>query len=620
MDRKLRRGSTTTCWCFLAAAIVLLSSSYTLSWAFAAQPRFSQARRSPTALAARPTLTLDRVTNEVATQTTGPEKTVIVGGGPAGLATAISLARRGYTNIHVYDRLQEPPDPDNSVLWSDTARFYLIGLGGRGQKALKELDVWDDVKKYAVGVVGRKDWPPGASPDEGVERIFTDRPYVTEVLARDRLVGVLLRAVRERYGHAITPQYGVECNAVSWDSDAAGTDIAKLQLQRCGSSSDAAAVRSLLLDEPEACDVDGEPFEETTELLIGADGATRAIADAMEELEKQKGVEGGFHVTRYDDDNARVYKTVPLKMPKGWRGDINYSSRSKDGRVVFDALPADEHGNYCGVLLLRESDPLAKPDTSPEELRALLEEYVPQFSSLVAAAEVEKIAQRPPSRLPKFRFVGPNLHLGSSTVLLGDAIHTVKPYFGLGANSALEDVSILSRTLDAAGDALSPALSNFTSIRAPEAAALVRISRALDRPGLLGFFTFVLPLILDVVFNKVVPSVFAPNTIAMLQRDGLTFCDVARRKRKDRILQLLLLGAGLTGAVKVSSWVFQTGLSLARLAPGRFVGAVAAATGAAALLAFGRGAAASRHMAPADVLAKAGGDVVSLDHNSRQNK
>ena len=36
---------------------------------------------------------------------------------------------------------------------------------------------------------------------------------------------------------------------------------------------------------------------------------------------------------------------------------------------------------------------------------------------------------------------------GSSTVLLGDTIHTVKPYFGLGLNSALEDVRYLEEAL-----------------------------------------------------------------------------------------------------------------------------------------------------------------------------
>ena len=42
------------------------------------------------------------------------------------------------------------------------------------------------------------------------------------------------------------------------------------------------------------------------------------------------------------------------------------------------------------------------------------------------------VAAKPPSNIPRFRYVGPALHQGGSTVLLGDAIHTVKPYFGLG--------------------------------------------------------------------------------------------------------------------------------------------------------------------------------------------
>ena len=61
-------------------------------------------------------------------------KTAIIGGGPTGLTTAIMLAQKGWTDIHVYDRLPEPPSPDDEAAWSDTARFYLIGLGGRGQK------------------------------------------------------------------------------------------------------------------------------------------------------------------------------------------------------------------------------------------------------------------------------------------------------------------------------------------------------------------------------------------------------------------------------------------------------------------------------------------------------
>ena len=43
--------------------------------------------------------------------------------------------------------------------------------------------------------------------------------------------------------------------------------------------------------------------------------------------------------------------------------------------------------------------------------------------------------------------------MAASTALLGDAIHSVKPYFGLGVNSAFEDVTVLSQALDDAPSA-----------------------------------------------------------------------------------------------------------------------------------------------------------------------
>ena len=93
---------------------------------------------------------------------------------------------------------KEPHDPGDELIWSDAARFYLVGLGLRGQTALTELGAWDTVQSYCAEVVGRKDWAPGAGPDEGVERIFTDRPVSTQVIARDRMQGALYKVAREK--------------------------------------------------------------------------------------------------------------------------------------------------------------------------------------------------------------------------------------------------------------------------------------------------------------------------------------------------------------------------------------------------------------------------------------
>ncbi len=247
------------------------------------------------------------------------------------------------------------------------------------------------------------------------------------------------------------------------------------------------------------------------------------------------------------DDNCRVYKTIPMKLPTDWRPDLNYSARTKDGRVNYDALPADKNGNYCGVLLIKDEDKFANENTDPVELRAFLDDTLPQFSALLDDETVAGVAKKPVSYLPSFRYAGPRLNQGDRTLILGDCAHTVKPYFGLGANSALEDTSILDECLDETGGDIPKAVRLFSDRRAKDSKMLVKISRDLDRPGKLGFLTFLLPIILDGIFSKMLPKVFAPNTIAMLQRQGITFTGIGRRKRMDRAGQVAILGTGMCG-------------------------------------------------------------------------
>ena len=312
-------------------------------------------------------------------------------------------------NIHVYERLPVPASSDDAAVWSDTAKFYLIGLGGRGQKALQELDAWEQTERCCTYVLGRKDWAPGAGKDEGVERIFgDDRPYKTAVIPRDRLAGVLREVVMESHSDAVTLHYESELTSVRWDAD--GSPLVRL----------------------------AEQGETRYDFLVGADGAARTLASAMEQEAEENAARGPFdllgaarrlRVTRYPDDNRRVYKTIPMSLPalkKKWRADVNYSARTKDGRVVFDALPASPNGDYTAVLLLKADDEFAQPGSDASGLRALLDDCLPQFSPLISEATVQAVAAKPVSNLPAFRYVGPVLHKGASTVLLGDAIHTVK--------------------------------------------------------------------------------------------------------------------------------------------------------------------------------------------------
>lgn len=76
----------------------------------------------------------------------------------------------------------------------------------------------------------------------------------------------------------------------------------------------------------------------------------------------------------------------------------------------------------------------------------------------------------------------------------------------------------------------------------------MQLSRGFDRTGVAGFLGFILPLILDSVFHGAAPKVFAPNTIAFLQKEGTTFRYIRLRKALDRVMQGVVLGAaGVAG-------------------------------------------------------------------------
>ncbi|CAN0039461.1 unnamed protein product [Pylaiella littoralis] len=474
------------------------------------------------------TATSPASTTTAATATAGtindprPLSTVIVGGGPAGLAVALMLARRGYQDITVLERLSEPPPP-SSDQWGNPERSYNLGIGGRGQVSLAEIGAADRVISWCAEAVGRMDWSP--ETPEGTERIFTERKYKTKVIARDRLTSCLIEEARETYPDAITVRFDVECTGAKW-----------LELESGGNRKGA----TLTLKN----DLDGETTELTAEFIVGADGVKSAIRDDLEsDKALTKALSGGeVRVKRFPRKNEFAYKVVPFKLKAGWRNDFNYSVRTKE-EINLEALPTKE-GMQVGVLLHRPGDKRVSGLKDAAGARAMFEDLFPQFADMVTTEAYERLALQKTSRLPAFSYTGPILHLGKSAVLLGDAIKSVKPYFGLGANTAFEDCIVLGRRcLEETGDDMAAALPLYSRRRAPEAKDLVELSRGFDRTGVASFFGFVLPLILDAVFNRAAPKVFAPNTIAFLQKEGVTFRYVRLRKALDRVVQGAVLGA-----------------------------------------------------------------------------
>ena len=491
---------------------------------------------------------------------------LICGGGPAGLLAAIMLSQK-FGPLHriavCENRPAIPLSPSNKEIWNDVARFYLLGIGFRGQRALEKFGVLDDFIKASVAVNGRRDWAPGKTNVEDGNITPSKKDVTSRVLARDKLVGVLYYHILDNYSNAnIDLLYGYQVEPISFGTDE--DDFVKVKISKCIDNEE----QKQSQDSNEECDVDSSPQQVTTKLLIGADGSARTVANAMEKFDmerysqhnivKKLFVPKPFRVKRYVDDNARVFKSVRIQLPSDWPCDLNYSARSSDSRITLEALPSDANGNLCALLLMKPDDELAKENADPKTLRAFFDKEFPQFGTLINDDEMEQVATKSASSLPAFRYAGPRLTMKRRTLVLGDAAHTVKPYFGLGANSAMEDIGMLSDALDESAAAVEgndnneeenivpKALQLFSNRRSGDSEALVMMSRNMDRPGKMFFITFVLPIILDGMFHKIAPKIFGPNMFGMFQRQDIGFKQIQRKKRLDRTLQVAIIASVLT--------------------------------------------------------------------------
>jgi 2-polyprenyl-6-methoxyphenol hydroxylase-like FAD-dependent oxidoreductase len=386
-------------------------------------------------------------------------------------------------------------------------------------------------------VPGRKDWTP--EQPEGVESIRTERKYGTQVLPRDKLVSILHEVILNEYSDQVDLHFESQVRPVDFNYGDSQVLV-------------------------EVSPIDDEKWTKVVAgMVLAADGSARTFANRMVELDSS--ATDPFRVVRYEDDNVRVYKTIPFRLPeKQWlinnprQEDIfwNYAVRSEQSRIIFDALPANDRGDYVGILLMRGDEEMARRNVDPSAFEDFLRKEVPQFIDLIDSETIAVAASTAASALPQFRYVTPRMHQGNRTVLLGDCAHNVKPFFGMGCNTALEDVKLLGEYLDKSPEDWTRAIHAFSEHRSLEMKTLVQTSRDLDRPGLIGVFSFLIPIILDGIFSKLAPQVFQPNIISLMQNEEYTFQAAVQRKQRDRAGQLLIL----------ATFFYLTGLSFSAAA------------------------------------------------------
>ncbi|KAJ1485145.1 hypothetical protein T484DRAFT_1893076 [Baffinella frigidus] len=473
-----------------------------------------------------------------------PASTAIIGGGPAGLTTAIMLAQRGWSGITVYDKRAAPPPADSDV-WGDAERSYNLGLSARGQGALKDLGVSEQIISRATAVTGKRSWSPGnlESKNGTLSLSVAKSGYKTLVMQRDRLQASLLDVLSSRYSHSVDVVFNTECASVALNGEGVTIGMRATQFTPKNLTDPLERMRS-------STTIVGNVEKRQVDLVVGADGGRSAVCDFMETESS-----GKIQVKRFEDENKRVYKTITLDPPDSEPRNLSYGVRTEQ-ELIIESLPTHQD-KQIAVLLFRPDDQRVLSIKTEAQAKAFFTEFFPMLVAYIREESYSFFASQAVSLLPVFKHCGATLHLSNSTVLVGDSIHAVKPYFGLGANSALEDTIVLRRALDASPGDRATAFRAYSKERGPDAVAIVEMSQKMDRPGTAGFLSFILPLIVDSTFKKYLPGLFTGTTTSSLQNPGRRPSELVMRKRFERVAQLLIISTLVAASLYASAAVLK---------------------------------------------------------------
>lgn len=356
------------------------------------------------------------------------QKVVIVGAGPSGLLLAHYLVRRPNYHVEIYDRRSDPRTSQNY-----RQRSFPISLQKRGRKA---IEVIDDLAT-AISQRGIFCTATIMHGEKGkLRKISRPNPLLT--IDRQLLVEILLQQLEEYAApERLKVQFGYECTSLD------------------------RTAKTITLQTKNA------ELTANYDVLIGADGARSRVRQLLTEANLCAEVSltpDAYKSVYLDLHQSALDRELKPNCLHTW-------NLGNNSRMILVPQPGDR---LDGVLIFdADCNPMAELSTK-EDIIDFFQKHFFILQGLITPKAAEELLHRPVARITTVRC--DRFHEGDSIGIIGDAAHAVSPAIGQGCNSALEDVSILTRLLDRYHDDWSQALPQFSQKRVPDAHALRELS------------------------------------------------------------------------------------------------------------------------------------------------
>ncbi|XP_069951362.1 kynurenine 3-monooxygenase-like [Cherax quadricarinatus] len=286
-----------------------------------------------------------------------------------------------------------------------------------------------------------------------------------------------------------------------------------------------------------------EEVQAKADLLVGCDGAFSTMRKQM--LKRPR-----FNYSQQYIPHGYMELCIPATPQGEFAMPCNYLHIWPRGTYMMIALPNQDRSWTVTLFMPFE---IFDKLTSPEILLEFFKENYPDAIALIGK---EKLIRDffGNKALPLISVKCSPYHVGSTSLLLGDAAHAMVPFYGQGMNCGMEDCIVLDELMDQFDDDLALVLPAFSKHRNPDAEAIVDLAmyNYLEMRSLVNSKLFLLRKKLDDILSRLLPRTWVPlYTMVTFSRERYHVC-IANRKWQDKILSNLVkvvVVAGIAGGV-----------------------------------------------------------------------
>lgn len=424
---------------------------------------------------------------------TGHNNVVIVGAGLAGSLMAIFLARRGY-RVDLYERR---PDSRNEPV--ERCRSINMTLAERGLRALDEVGILQQVLDLTVTVKGRMVHEV-SGPVKFQPYGKNEKEVIHAIMRKDLNIALI--------NHAET------------------FPNVKIHFRKQCVGIDKPARRISFIDNQA-----GEAFVVEPTFVIGADGTFSTTRQQMHRGER----------ANYDQQFLeRGYKelTIDPAPDGGWRLPEHALHVWPRGSCMLMCIANHDGSFTCTCVLPFEGELSFSSLKTETAVRDFLFGQFPDLMPLMSNA-VQNFMSNAPS---EFITTRTNFwHYKDFCVLLGDACHTVVPFYGQGMNAAFEDCSILDQCIERHRGDLETAFREFQHLRKrnTDALATLSIENFIELRDKVRSRRLTAKKKVDLFMANLLPGIWVP-LYTLISHTTIPYADaVERAKKQNRLARFL---------------------------------------------------------------------------------